>query len=796
MKKIVSLVLALMMVMSMASTAFAGTFEDVTNADNAKAVDALAALGIIDGYEDGTFRPERIVTRAEMAKMMIVALGYESIASDTPAFSDSQDHWAKGFIALAADLGIVQGRGNGIFDPDATVTYQEAAVMMLRTLGFTDQSINGGKSDVYNAGNYKTKALALGLFSNLSTFSFNNGANRGDIAVMLFNNLTNVLVEVNPTTGLAQPVTPNVTLISKLATRVEDFEVTADKLGKHTADLTNYLYETVVAYTVDGDVVYVEKSNNSSVTGNMTVNTTDDTVTVNKVTYGYNTTTGGNVDAKIMVNGEEVTLTPSDLENIESDNIVKVVYNKANKSIIALVIEEINETIQIEKNDLYVEGRIDFTGAYYKLPIDDNGKFDASALTIVGVDTLADIAVNDVVQLALDSSDTIYKMYVTRESVDGKIAKIDADKNVYINGVAYKTTLTLALGNEGTFFLNKDNVVVFFSPKSDTVATTKHYGVILGAKEGVTSNDFGSYTINSLPQVKVANLNGTVKTYDVLVKADAEGTLTTPAGFTTTKVTNGIKLEATAGTAMTAGGKIVEYTLNAAGQITGIYDVTFDGTDTLKVTDAKFQALTNSSTQIVTYNTSASKFVTYTKEEIGSTDIDFQYVGTTAWSLVIVSTSIEPAKENTYAMIVSVSDVLNSDDKEVAELVVLINGVTKTLYTNDTLNSGDFEVNELVKLTLDTKNIVTDVDSAEYVGTTSEDETAIAITKNVITLSGPEYIALASDVVVYTVNDKGVAVNSSITAVDREIAISTPKQATVTLYDDNGDDVVDVIVLK
>lgn len=105
---------------------------DVTFTDTQeKAVLALAARGILTGYPDGSFGPEKTVTRAEFAAMAVRALGLptEQAAdfTDVPAAA-----WYAAPVGSAAAYGIVLGVGDGKFAPQGTITKQEAAVMIAR----------------------------------------------------------------------------------------------------------------------------------------------------------------------------------------------------------------------------------------------------------------------------------------------------------------------------------------------------------------------------------------------------------------------------------------------------------------------------------------------------------------------------------------------------------------------------------------------------------------------------------------------------------------------------------------
>ena len=113
---------------------FSTTFSDVSaSAWYATAVKTLASIGVINGYTDGTFRPNNNVTRAEFVTMLVNLTG--ATGSDV-SFSDvSATHWARAAIAAASTNGWVNGYTDGTFRPGNNITRAEAVVVMNRVLG-------------------------------------------------------------------------------------------------------------------------------------------------------------------------------------------------------------------------------------------------------------------------------------------------------------------------------------------------------------------------------------------------------------------------------------------------------------------------------------------------------------------------------------------------------------------------------------------------------------------------------------------------------------------------------------
>lgn len=107
------------------------TFADIANHENKAAIEALASRGIVTGYNANTFGPNDTMTRAQFATMVVRALGLPFQTTDT--FADvAPDAWYASFVGSAYTYGITSGKTATSFDPNGTITRQEAAVMVAR----------------------------------------------------------------------------------------------------------------------------------------------------------------------------------------------------------------------------------------------------------------------------------------------------------------------------------------------------------------------------------------------------------------------------------------------------------------------------------------------------------------------------------------------------------------------------------------------------------------------------------------------------------------------------------------
>ena len=191
MKKITILLLVLAMVFSclVAGVLALGAAEadgpttvltDVQGTRYETAVAELIQMGVISGYTDNTFQPERQISRAEMAAIAVRTINRAEFDElRDPAFTDTENHWAENVIVMAFNAEIIKGITAERFGPTLPVTYAQAATMLLRALGHTDESLGGTWPD-----NYLAKAEELGLTASLDTWASDAPATRGDVALM------------------------------------------------------------------------------------------------------------------------------------------------------------------------------------------------------------------------------------------------------------------------------------------------------------------------------------------------------------------------------------------------------------------------------------------------------------------------------------------------------------------------------------------------------------------------------------------------------------------------------------
>ena len=251
MKKFLSLVLALVMTMSLFTiTAGATEFKDLTDVDSIEhkeAVELFNKIGIITGYEDGSFGPEKTITREQAAKIIaIMALGNDAASKlgvekapfpDVPATSQFA-----GYIGYCVSAGIIDGYRDGTFKPKGTLTGYQFAKMLLGVIGY-------GVNDEYVGNNWALNVArdgaSIGLFKDATVTA--GLIDRDNATQVAFNALKSSLVTYSDLLGTY--VAYNLldqTLLGSLAQNI--FGLTT------TGKVDNYGYN-VHAWKQDGKII-------------------------------------------------------------------------------------------------------------------------------------------------------------------------------------------------------------------------------------------------------------------------------------------------------------------------------------------------------------------------------------------------------------------------------------------------------------------------------------------------------------------------------------------------------------
>ena len=263
-KKVLSLVLCVAMMLSVMVVGAGAAFSDQSKIKNTEAVDACTALNIIGGYPDGSFKPEGNITRAEVTKMICVALngGKEpNLATNaTPTFSDVRTNansaWAEKYIESCASQGIVSGVGGGKFAPAGNVTGTQLAKMLLVSLGY--KSENEGFTGNAWATNVNTVASAKGLYAGLETIDPSAAITRDNAAQMVWNAMN--AYEVEYKTSLIADKD------GKLSTQI----TVQDKVVGSNNDKITLLEDKYEAKAITGTLTAV-KQDNGKTTYNITI---------------------------------------------------------------------------------------------------------------------------------------------------------------------------------------------------------------------------------------------------------------------------------------------------------------------------------------------------------------------------------------------------------------------------------------------------------------------------------------------------------------------------------------------
>lgn len=506
MKKRLSLLLTVVMLLStfipsISVSAEKARFSDVEDSHPYKtAITTLSILNVINGYDDGTFAPDKEISRAEFTKMIVCMLGYGDFSSQITQFNDvAPDHWANTYIKTAYDLGIINGFDEVTFKPDDPVTYEQALKMVVCTLGYqTYAEAMGG----YPTG-YRFQAESIKITKDVTGINYTDNAPRGVISQIMYNSLNvdkfelvnnvwqstgktllNDYLKVYTLKGVVVGVEDSTTAdcdntltrykmaVDESATGTE-YVIDFEQYNPQASALTSYLGQTVQVYYGKDDLSGQKWL--IDITGELHKNTElelrssqiasfkngllkyyEDGSSVSKtvnidmsaLTVRYN---GRVVNEEVEINGEDYTpakalefwLSSDDEDGIYGS--VKLINNGSTSAFNYVDIYDYDAVVAYKAPSIEDYRIVDKTLQSNSLTLDPDSDYYEFTITKNGSEiTTTQIAAGDVVNYAVNLDGDVYTVYVTSETVSGRLSAVNisntTNKTITINDKKYNVT--------------------------------------------------------------------------------------------------------------------------------------------------------------------------------------------------------------------------------------------------------------------------------------------------------------------------------------------------------------------
>lgn len=537
-----------------ANTAASGAtkFSDVgDNELYSSSVRTLNLMGVINGYPDGTFKPNDNVTRAEFTAMLMRTLKLGNVGSNSAAglpFTDIDDNnsdinWAIPNINTAYGKGVINGYEDGTFRPNDNVAYEEAIKMIVCTLGYGD-GVDVSLTPWYT--NYLTIAAQRGITKTASRIGGpETPASRACIAQLLYDSLEVKLIEngevtdktilnsylgYNKCTGVIS--SNRMTSLSEpdVNLRENEIQISAKEDGMYEEEVHTYSTDDTSLNDYLGyQVEFYYKSDGSDVRELMLCVVKDnEPVTVNAKNIELRGTTSTQIKYY-----QDLDDTKEKNLNLENDNVV--IYNGklygANAASSSFDVDMVPTVGEIKLIDSDSNGKYDVvditsyeiyhvsskSAATYEInddlvrtPSDKTIKLDPdtdSNLMLVNKSgtavSFSSIAVGNIVCVAKSNDnggEVITRAVVLTDKVTGTITAIDGDDSITISGKEYNFSKmapwitgatdkleTPKTQDSGTYYLDINGDIVAYS--KNVTSENMKYGYIMGYSESKNSFD-------------------------------------------------------------------------------------------------------------------------------------------------------------------------------------------------------------------------------------------------------------------------------------------------------------------
>ena len=561
MKKLISVILAAVML-----TTILPVFAEQSETYSQEMI-LMKNLGIVQGYEDGTLRPESNITRMEFVTMALRLMGYRNVGTSYASKDNFADVtaglWGASNINFAYELGIVDGHSKGVFDPEGNVTVNQAVKILLCILDYKEQAEESGG---YPTG-YLTYAARLGITVGITTGE--NAATREEVATLFANALeAEVIEKIYHADGTAQWRKSGKTLLDIMGLKkvtgmvnavpgisiandanLEDNQILVENTVYEVTygDVTEYIGSEVMIYIDDRDqykhphIVHMEELDTNK-TVKVYARDIDDSTTLSTFVYDTEDSTRQidfGEEPLIIYNGTMLSTSKitNDVLKPETGYItIKTVSGKTNA--IVFVWEFENYVIQsVKDKKLY-----DLFGNSLDLK---SNRFTVRAEFNESVVDIDAIQPGDIVSVAESEDKNFYKLLISRDSLEGSIQAVYSNNNSVVYKISGDETYTLAqaenyaailqkgttkltelyAGDAGIFYLDAFGDIAY-SRATDSTKNELQYGYIVKAatdstlsgatmtlKVMTTNNQFVDYEFSSRRSTKYGfEENGTYTT--------------------------------------------------------------------------------------------------------------------------------------------------------------------------------------------------------------------------------------------------------------------------------------------
>ena len=495
-KKTLVLLVVFAMILSTVMPAFAAS-TDTYGLDCEEEVARLQALKVVTGYEDGSFKPENTITRAEMAVILCKMVGIDEVTcnenkSVPSKFSDvAVNEWYTGYINVAAGKGFLSGFPDGTFRPNDQLTMNQVLTLCVNALGRGEYVATMGAWPA----NYITEATKLGLLDGVKT----SDANRGNVAIIVWNTLEVPAVWDVDQTVYEGDINLGNSGRSLLSIYFRDYVFTEIN-GRNNAIL-GYPLKEVEFMTVsqvpatDGEL------------GEYQIRLTPEDEYADGFIEAFDTRAPRNKDVKEWTTADRqtdvITAYAPDFEDLDSyyGKIVTVIFGKDN---VVVSIRVIDETVDDETLTAFEDGKLTIGGQKYKFADDAHVYVNTVEMTDPDTAEEAMTAIEGVLGIEFDSK-------------YNKVIK----SNIILNNNGKVSRLDLFVSGDYERFLTKEAIVE--KVRNEVITLSNHEEIDYG--EDVAEDDLPRF-IKDGKIIKAADVEvGDVLTY--YYKDNADKTVTT-----------------------------------------------------------------------------------------------------------------------------------------------------------------------------------------------------------------------------------------------------------------------------